>query len=111
MNYQDLKQLKSGTLIKLKSEIFVWETRDWDGIAERYGIFLKHLGEGKHMSCDYNPDRTPGDEFEKGITIGTTEKGTHGIHIHIIQLFVDGKIVAIEACPEFVVNMEKQESF
>lgn len=107
MNYQDLKQLKPGTLIKLNSEIYIWETRDWDGIKERLCVFLKHLGEGKHMSSDDNIYRTPGAEFNKGITIGSTERGIHGIHVHIIQLFTGGKVIAIEACPEFVINMER----
>ena len=107
MNYQDLKQLKPGTLIKLSSELFIWETRDWDGIKERLCIFLNHLGEGTHMSRDDNLYRTPGDEFEKGITTGTTECGIHSVHVHIVRLFTNGKVIDIEACPEFVINMER----
>ena len=102
MNYQELFNLEPGALIKLSSEIYIWETRDWDGIQERNGIFLKHLGEGKHISWTGDPDRSPGNEFNKGITIGTTERGIHGIHVHIIQLFTDGNIITIEACPEFI---------
>lgn len=102
MNYQELFNLEPGALVKLGSEIYIWETREWDGIKERNCIFLKHLGEGKHISCDGDPNRTQSNEFKKGTTIGTTERGMHGVHVHIIQLFADGKIIAIEACPEFV---------
>lgn len=111
MKYQDLKQLKPGTLIKLNSEIYIWETRDWDGIKERLCVFLKHLGEGKHMCRDDNPYRTPDAEFKKGTTTGTTGCGIHDVHIHIIRLFTNGKVIAIEAAPEFVINMERQEFF
>jgi len=32
MNYQELFNLEPGSLVKISSELFLWSTRDWDGI-------------------------------------------------------------------------------
>lgn len=102
MNYQELLNLEPGDLVKLSSQLFLWSTEDWDGIEERNCIFLKCLGADKHISSSPNPNRTPRNEFKKGKTIGTTGVGLQSNHVNIIQLFSEGSIFAIEACPEFV---------
>lgn len=113
MTHQELRQLKSGTLVKVKSQIFLWEEIEWDGIEERNGIFLKYLGENYHIVPQgYTPAGASKIRKERKKSIGTTKLSDINLPVCIIQLFTDsghphpgrtdGNVIVIEADPEFV---------
>lgn len=106
MEHQELLDLQPGSLIKINSELFIWELNNWDGIYERNGIFLKHFGATVHVQLRPDPATDAVNRaFYSGrpdCSIGTTRRSIKNMQVIIIQILSDGKIVTLEADPEFV---------
>ena len=102
MEHQELLDLQPGALIKINSELFIWELNNWDGIQERNGIFLKHFGEAVHVQCRPDPANEVKIRAFYSYTAGTTRRSIKNTQVIIIQILRDNKIETLEADPQFV---------
>lgn len=106
MEHQELINLQPGALIKITSELFVWDLNNWDGIQERNGIFLKHFGASLHIQLKPDPAQEAVIRaFYSGRpdnSIGTTRRSIKNTQVIIIQILQDNKVQTLEADPEFV---------
>ena len=106
MEHQELLQLQPGSLIKISSELFLWDLNNWDGIQERNGIFLKHFGATVHVQLKADPAYEATNRAfysdKPDCSIGTTHRSIKNMQVIIIQILRDSKVETLEADPEFV---------